>query len=129
MPRVGEAPSFLLRSRADIEHIKRVGRRVQTPLFNLVFCDSRSLSPRVGIVVGKRLGGAVQRNRAKRIFRELARWVRASFRPDRELLVFPRRESIQVHPATLRQAWLIALVQEDLLVNRPNSECEPSSSR
>lgn len=70
---------------------------------------------RIGIVVGKRLGKAVLRNRAKRVFRELARVVRPRLVPGRDLLIFPRREALTVTHQELRGSWLSVLDREKLL--------------
>src|SRR5437764_9893228 len=78
---------LFLRKSTDIERVKKHGRRFQTPLFNMLSCSSGSPETRIGIVVGKRLGGAVSRNRAKRLFRELVREVRQQLVSGRELLV------------------------------------------
>lgn len=106
---------FFLRKSGDIERVKRAGRRVQTPLFNLVSCASDWSDARVGIVVGKRFGPAVARNRAKRVFRELARQVRHRLVQRQDLLVFPRREALRVKHPFLRDTWTAALHHEGLL--------------
>ncbi len=114
-----------LRASAEIERVKKVGRRVQTPTFNLQFCpahpplsgQSAALrGARVGIVVGKRLGTAVLRNRAKRIFRELARHVGRRLAAGRDLVVFPKRDSLAMRHDELRNVWISVLEREGLLV-------------
>jgi ribonuclease P protein component len=127
---------FFLRNSAEIERVKKEGRRLQTPLFNLLACPAATTQSgpheeahrhsRIGIVVGKRLGQAVARNRAKRIFRELARWVRPRLVPARDLLVFPRREALTVPHAQLRDVWLSALRREGLLASTEDSSCNDS---
>lgn len=114
MARPSEDRSFFLKKSGDIERVKKTGRRLSTPLFNLVSCRSDVPHARVGIIVGKRLGGAVVRNRAKRIFRELARQVRRQLAPG-ELLVFPRRGALTIRHQALRSAWLTALRQQALV--------------
>lgn len=109
---------LFLRSRAEIERVKKDGRRFQTPLFNLVSFASGAPHTRIGIIVGKRLGMAVTRNRAKRMFRELARQVRQQLVEGQDLLVFPRRESLSARPPQLRDLWISALRHEGLLVSR-----------
>lgn len=106
---------FFLRACAEIEHTKRTGRRRQTPYFNLVSCASSSSRTRIGIIVGKRLGTAVVRNRAKRIFRELARQVRGDLAAGQTLLVFPRREALTHSSASLRRLWIETLQHEGLI--------------
>ena len=63
----GARDLFLKRSR-DIEYVKQHGHRISTTLFNLMICRTDVDGSRVGIVVGKRFGGAVSRNRASVCF-------------------------------------------------------------
>jgi ribonuclease P protein component len=87
----GDRDLFLKRSR-DIEYAKEHGRRISTALFNMVICQTDEGNSRIGIVVGKRFGGAVSRNRAKRLFRELTRQLRGRLRTGHNLVVFPKRD-------------------------------------
>lgn len=119
---------FFLRRSNDIERVKQTGRRLQTPLFNLVSCTSELPYARFGIVVGKRFGGAVARNRAKRVFRELARQVREHVVQRQDLLVFPRREALRVKHRTLHDAWTSALRHEGLLTSGSGLRCDHSAS-
>jgi ribonuclease P protein component len=106
---------FFLKKSGDIERVKKTGRRLPTPLFNLVSCRSDLSHARVGVIVGKRLGEAVVRNRAKRLFRELARQAREQLMPGCDLLVFPRHGALNATPQALREAWLTALRQQALV--------------
>ncbi|SRR5579872_4465998 len=115
MTRLSKDRSLFLKKSGDIERVKKTGRRLPTPLFNLVSCRSDMPHARVGVIVGKRLGGAVSRNRAKRLFRELARQVRGQLTPGYDLLVFPRHGALNVKPLALREAWLTALHQQALV--------------
>ena len=105
---------FLKRSR-DIEYAKKHGNRISTALFNMVICQTDEISSRVGIVVGKRFGIAVSRNRAKRLFRELTRQLRGQLLPGHALVVFPKRDAIAQPFAVLKEVWLSALHRQRLL--------------
>ncbi|MDX1411106.1 MAG: ribonuclease P protein component, partial [Nitrospirales bacterium] len=72
-------------------------------------------SPRLGIIVGRRFGNAVLRNRAKRVFRELARTTRVEMGGGKEFLIFPKRKALQSRPGTVREAWRVALRDAGLL--------------
>ena len=104
-----------LKKSPEIERIKREGHRFQTAFFNLVSCPSDELQTRVGIIVGKRLGNAVLRNRAKRLFRELSRRYGEQLVPNRDFLVFPRRKALTVAFHQLQEVWIAALAHEGLL--------------
>ena len=110
----GDRDLFLKRSR-DIEHAKKHGRRISTTLFNMVICRTDVGDSRVGIVVGKRFGGAVSRNRVKRLFRELTRQLHGRLLTGHALVVFPKRDSITQPFAVLKEVWLSALQRQQLL--------------
>ena len=118
IPRPTADRALFLRVSADIERVKRVGRRRQTPLFNLVSCPSSLPHSRIGIIVGKRLGPAVCRNRAKRRFRELARQVRGDLTSSHDVLVFPRRAVLGLSAVALQKVWRDALRLEGLLKDK-----------
>ncbi|MCX5729691.1 MAG: ribonuclease P protein component [Nitrospirae bacterium] len=109
----GDRDLFLKRSR-DIEYAKQHGRRISTALFNVVICRTDVSDSRVGIVVGKRFGGAVSRNRVKRLFRELTRQLRGQLLPGHALVVFPKRDSIAQPFAVLKEVWLSSLQRQRL---------------
>jgi ribonuclease P protein component len=115
----GDRDLFLKRSR-DIEYAKEHGSRIATALFNVVICRTDVIGSRVGIVVGKRFGGAVSRNRAKRLFRELTRQLHGQLLPGHALVVFPKRDSIAQPFTVLQEAWLSTLQRHRLLRNHEN---------
>lgn len=113
----GDRAHFLRASR-DIEYVKQHGRRTSTALFNLLVCRIDTGVSRVGIVVGKRFGIAVRRNRAKRLFRELARQVRMELLPGHGLLVFPKRDALGLSFDQLKEAWVSTLRRQGVLRTR-----------
>jgi ribonuclease P protein component len=107
--------SFFLRASRDIEYVKEHGRRLSTACFNLLVCRTEARISRVGIVVGKRFGIAVRRNRVKRLFRELARQVRDEMASDHALLVFPKREALTLPFEELKTLWQSTLRRQGVL--------------
>ena len=106
----------LLRKRSsDIEDVEKHGRRILTSLFNMVICRADVGDSRVGVLVGKRLGEAVSRNRVKRLFRELTRQLRGQLLTGHVLVVFPKRDSIVQPFAVLKEVWLTSLQRQRLL--------------
>lgn len=117
-PRRGQRDIFLRASR-DIETIKRHGQRLSTRLFNLlVYRRSDDAPSRVGIIVGRRFGNAVRRNRAKRVFRELTRRRYPEFLPGQALLIFPKRDALLQPAEELRQLWDATLRRVQVLKAR-----------
>lgn len=108
---------LFLRKSKDFDRVKREGTRLQTPLFNLIFTISSSAGVRVGIVVGRRMGKAVTRNRAKRIFRELVRKTNHVLVKGHDLIVFPKRAALSTNHRALTEVWMEALAHEGLVVS------------
>lgn len=115
----GESSIFLRASR-DIETVKRHGRRISTALFNLLTYKMDDAPSRVGIIVGKRFGNAVRRNRAKRVFRALVRQRHQDLIPGQALLVFPKREALVQTYEDLTRMWEASLRRVHLI--RPRSD-------
>ena len=119
-----DTASLFLKSSAEIERVKTTGQRLHTPLFHLAFSSTAGLGPtRIGIIVGKRFGRAVQRNRAKRRFRELARQAQPIMNGQRDILVFPRRAALTVRYGKLRELWIRTLQEHGFA--KASSSCVP----
>jgi ribonuclease P protein component len=81
-----------VRKRAEFLRIQQNGRRVVSPGF--VFMLERSAheqGPRLGITASRRVGNAVERNRAKRLVREAFRAVRSSWPRAADVVVIVRQ--------------------------------------
>ena len=69
-------PRHRLRASADFRRVLRDGRAVARPEFVLYYADRAGPGfSRFGFVVSRRIGGAVSRNRVKRLLREATRSV------------------------------------------------------
>lgn len=62
-----------LRHRQDFLRAQTQGKRLHTRHFGLVLAPMATASPRLGLVVTRRLGKAIKRNRVKRLLREFFR--------------------------------------------------------
>jgi len=60
-------------NKADFERSKTFGQRYHTPNFLVSIVPNQVGRPRLGMVVSKRIGRAVKRNRVKRLLREFFR--------------------------------------------------------
>ncbi len=72
----------------------------------------------IGIVVGRRFGNAVRRNRSKRLFRELIRAIYPDLLPGYHLLVFPKRDALSLSFQELKELWTSTLLKHRLLTAR-----------
>lgn len=81
----------------DFERVYQKGRRVSSGSFNLTYLPNRITMTRVGVVVGKKFSKkAVERNKAKRIFREAIKSSYEVLRPGTDVVVFVKNVNNQV---------------------------------
>ena len=79
-----------LRHRQDFLRAQAQGKRLHTPHFGVVLAPMATGHPRLGLVVTRRLGKAVQRNRVKRVLREFFRRHRAGL-PAADLVIMAKK--------------------------------------
>ncbi|MEJ2011048.1 MAG: ribonuclease P protein component [Anaerolineales bacterium] len=72
---------YRLSNSSDFQRVRRTGTSYAHPLAVLVVSHGDSPLTRFGFSAGRSLGGAVQRNRAKRLLREAVRHHLAEVRP------------------------------------------------
>jgi ribonuclease P protein component len=96
--------SARLRNRAEYLSVQRRGRKVQTRAFLALFIETGGRA-RVGITTTRRLGGAVVRNRARRLVREAFR---------RRLLAVPAGIDVVVIPRSAALSLTTAEIFRDL---------------
>lgn len=112
-------PPVFLKKKEDFERVKREGKRITTRFFNVVSCRSDLGNTRIGIVVGRRLGNAVVRNRGKRIFRELVRHTYQCLMKGNDIVIFPKRPALELNHQRLHEAWITTLISQGLMFS-PN---------
>ena len=93
----GSSPGFprqrRIRKRREFSSVFDAGQRIHGRFFTFLLLQTTLDRSRLGIVASRKIGGAVQRNRAKRLIREMFRTeVRLSSTGAIDLVVIPRRE-------------------------------------
>jgi ribonuclease P protein component len=76
--------------RSEFMRVQQQGRRVHMTHFVLLVLRGASSATRLGVTVGRRVGGSVQRNRVKRLVREVFRLNRRLFPSDCDLVLVAR---------------------------------------
>jgi ribonuclease P protein component len=97
-----------LRRHSEFARAQRIGRRVGTPHFTLLVAsqpEGCSL-PRLGLVVGRKVGNAVRRNRIKRLCRECFRTWPDLLPAGVDLIVIARPGTHELSLDQVRAEWL-----------------------
>jgi ribonuclease P protein component len=86
-------PHERIRRRPEFKHVYEHGARVHGRLATFFILPNDLPVGRLGIAATRKLGGAVSRNRAKRLIRDVFR--RHKIAPGFDLVVVPRRELLE----------------------------------
>jgi len=96
-----------LRKHAEFVRAQRTGRRVGTPHFALLVAAQPRppRAPRLGLVVARKIGGAVHRNRVKRLCRECFRLWPELLPAGVDLIVIARPGADALGLSEVRAEW------------------------
>jgi ribonuclease P protein component len=111
---------FRLTRSTDFKRVRRTGKSYAHPFVVLVVQASEAPKVRVGVTAGRSVGGAVQRNRAKRLLREAMRPLLPQLITGWDLILIARpalsasslQEIRQTLTSMLRRAQIIPLSDE-----------------
>lgn len=95
--------SYSLKRHKEFRYTYRVGRSSSTSLFTLVYARSRNETIRIGFSVSKRVGNAVQRNRAKRRMRACVTPMLAHLKGGCNVIVIAKPEVLNAPFAELQK--------------------------
>jgi ribonuclease P protein component len=120
-------PGEHIRRRADFEQAYNTGARVSGRFMTLFARATHEPTARLGIAATRKIGGAVIRNRAKRLVRELFR----HHRPDLTLdvVVVPRREFLDAPYPTLEREFRALLERASTADGRADRQPGPRRAR
>ena len=86
-------PADRLKKRYEFRRVQLSGRRIHTPHFLIVVQPNALDNTRLGITVTKKVGTAVQRNRIKRVVREVFRRNRSLFPTGHDVVFIAKRDA------------------------------------
>ena len=85
-----------LNNTLDIQRVRRYGKSIAHPFFVLICYREKSVqNAPVGVIASKAVGGAVERNRAKRVLRSAATELHENIQPDCMLLLIARQAILE----------------------------------
>lgn len=96
-----------VRRRPDFVRAYETGARITGRYMTVFVVQNGGAEARLGIAATRKMGAAVERNRAKRLARELFR--RHKIDAGLDVIIVPRREMVDAPFATLEADYLAAL--------------------
>jgi ribonuclease P protein component len=105
----GLAAPERIRRRPEFERIYNAGAKIHGRLMTMFVMPNGTTTPRFGVAATRKLGSAVERNRAKRRARELFR--RRKNIGGLDIVIVPRREMLDAPFATLEADYTALLAR------------------
>jgi ribonuclease P protein component len=111
MPAENLAASQRIRRRPEFERIYNQGARIHGRFMTLFVLPNGGHCPRFGVAATRKLGSAVERNRAKRLSREVFRRNKVTAALD--IVIVPRREMLDAPFSSLETDYHATLERRD----------------
>lgn len=100
-----------LKENRDFRRLYARGRCASSDCLVVYALRNKYGEGRLGITVGAKLGSAVQRNRVKRLIREIYRLHKHELRPNIDLVVVARHRAVMAPYAQMERAFLRCIGQ------------------
>jgi ribonuclease P protein component len=116
-----------LKTPGEFRRVFRSGQRLDGPLFQLVAAENGGSHHRLGLTVGRKVGAATARNRAKRLLRESFRRHAFAEGVSFDIVVVPKRELAERSQAEVDREYEDRLRRLAERRRAPNRRPHPSS--
>lgn len=83
-----------IKSRKEISFIHKTGNRWKCDYFSITYTPSNYQFDRLAVIVSKKIGSAVNRNKVKRVIREIFRTTEVVNPPYFNILIYPQETTI-----------------------------------
>lgn len=118
---------FRLNRSTDFKRVRQSGKSYAHPLIVLITLPNEEGCTRFGVAAGRSVGGAVQRNRAKRWLREAVRGQLGCVTPGWDVVLLARRPIMRTHFQELQTAVVALLHKAHLLQENDGVPTTPNS--
>jgi ribonuclease P protein component len=108
-------PRSRLVSSSDFRRVLKTGRSVARPEIVLYYATGVLGGPRFGFIVGRKIGGAVSRNRVKRLLRESCRTLADRLQEPVDIIVLAREPILNMRLPDLREAVAACALRAGLM--------------
>jgi ribonuclease P protein component len=113
MPSNALPPARRIRRRGEFQRVFDAGRRAHGRHLTIIAVPAPGPDSRLGIVASKKLGGAVVRNRAKRLIREMFR-THSGPESASDLVVIPKPSALTAQTGDVARDYTLTLKRLNL---------------
>ena len=106
---------FRLTKTSEIKLIRRTGKTITHPFFLLAAKPNVQKGLRIAVIAGRTIGGAVQRNRAKRVLRAAIQPLIGLIKTDLDIILIAKPAIRPVKSTEVQQAIYFLLNKSKLL--------------
>ncbi len=106
VPRFSFPKAIRLRKRGQYQHVARSAKRLAGRWIAIDALSKGQYPTRLGILVTKKFGDAVERNRFKRIVREAFRLIRHTLPEGLDIVVKPRTDSLKATTQDIQDEFM-----------------------
>ncbi len=99
----------------DYKRIYSRGKSIVTPCVVIYISRNRSKNVRIGITASKKIGGAVSRNRARRVIREAIRELVPTIKSGFDLVLVARARTVNVKSTYVKDVLIKQLRSAKLI--------------
>jgi ribonuclease P protein component len=113
--------NFRLTNSTDFKRVRRFGKSYAHPLVMLVALPIPGGKTRLGVIAGRSVGNAVQRNRAKRMVREALRALIPHIKPGWDIILISRCPILKSELTEIQDTLSQLLIKANLISNNYGS--------
>ena len=109
--------NFRLTGSTDFKRVRRSGKSYAHPLVVLVVVPAPENQSRFGVIAGRSVGKAVQRNRAKRMLREALRSLLPTIQPGWNVILIARKPILTANLTVIQETLRQLFAKAELIID------------